>query len=117
MYFFNILFYHLIRFFNILFIIFLYFSFYYFISIKCIIVKNSMSCHRFALTLCHKLIHFPVTVSGAIAPVFNRFHLPSRGRLQILSCAHLSAASAINTYTSAFFHISGLSSGKFLMIP
>ena len=33
-------------------------------------VKNSMSCHRFTLTLCHNLIHFLVTDSGAIAPDF-----------------------------------------------
>jgi len=35
-----------------------------------IYVKNSMSCHRFTLTLCHNLIHFLVTDSGAIAPDF-----------------------------------------------
>lgn len=35
-----------------------------------IVVKNSMSCHRFTLTLCHNLIHFLVTDSGAIAPNF-----------------------------------------------
>ena len=37
---------------------------------KCNNVKNSMSCHRFTLTLCHNLIHFLVTDSGAIAPDF-----------------------------------------------
>ena len=40
------------------------------ISILQNIVKNSMSCHRFTLTLCHNLIHFLVTDSGAIAPDF-----------------------------------------------
>ena len=33
-------------------------------------VKNFMSCHSFALTRCHKLIHLFVTASGAFAPDF-----------------------------------------------
>ena len=33
-------------------------------------VKNFMSCHSLAFAYCHKLTHFPVTVSGALAPDF-----------------------------------------------
>ena len=29
-----------------------------------------MSCHSLAFAYCHKLTHFPVTVSGALAPDF-----------------------------------------------
>ena len=43
---------------------------YSFFNCLIITVKNFMSCHSSALTHCHKLIHFLVTVSGAFAPDF-----------------------------------------------
>lgn len=46
-------------------------------SSQLISVKNLMSCHSFALTHCHKLVHLSVTVSGAFAPVllYSTYHL------------------------------------------